>query len=81
VLAAVLLLALLPGISLAQGDGPGAQRMIPVEPWVVVPTYIDIWSNQNFQQSMLINDADMDADIFGVSMLRAFDRGGRYAQL
>jgi len=80
-LAALVLSAMVPGISLAQGDGPGAQRMIPVGPWVVVPTYIDISSNQNFQQSILINDADIKADIYGVSMLHAFEWSGRYAQI
>jgi hypothetical protein len=80
-LVALVLSALVPGGASAQGDGPGAQRMIPVGPWVVVPTYIDISSNQNFQQSILINDADINADLYGVSMLHAFDWGGRYAQI
>ena len=74
-------LLLITSAALAQGDGPRAQTMLPTGPWVLVPTYIDISSNQNFQQSILINGADIDADVSGLTVMRAFSINGRYAQV
>ncbi len=74
-------LLLVPGTARAQGDGPRVFLHSPVGLNVLSFTYMDLSSNYNFAQDILIPGADIDSDIEVLSYMRFFDVGGRFAEI
>ena len=77
----VALLACLPAVALAQGDGPRVYSLAPVGLNVVSLTYMRLDANVNFQQSILLGNAEINSDVVAVSYLRFFPVAGRFAQI
>ncbi len=65
----------------AQGDGPRSQLLAPVRGNVFAPTYLDLSSNFNFAQDILIKDADISSEVGVATYIHYFAIGGRFAQL
>lgn len=79
---ALLCVALLfSGHAQAQGDGPKSQPQIPISTTILAPTYLHEDGNYNPAGTIFLPDAHVRADILAFSVLRAFDLGGRYAQI
>mgnify|MGYP003440741378 FL=1 len=74
-------LLLAPAIAWAQGDGPRSQQPMPVGTSVLVPTWLNMSMNSDFSQSILLVDADVDADIFLGIYIRSFAVGDRSGQI
>ena len=66
--------------ALAQGDGPKAQLMMPVDANLVAPTYIDLSGNYNPSGSILVPGAEVKPTLGVLSYKRSFALGGRYAE-
>ena len=79
---ALVLLSLLalPGTARAQGDGPRAYLFAPDGLNAVAITYMELSSNYNFAQDILIPGAELDSDVEAVAYNRYFNLGGRFAQ-
>lgn len=69
------------GPASAQGDGPRSQVPLPVGTNVLVPTWLDMEMNSDFSQSILLLDADVEADILLGIYIRSFAVGDRYGQI
>ncbi len=65
----------------AQGEGPRVYLMAPVGINALSATYMDLSSNMNFSQSILIPDANVTSDITALNYNHFFDLGGRFAEL
>ena len=65
----------------AQGDGPRVYTPAPAGINALSLTFMGLSSNFNFAQSILIEDADIDSDVWALSYTRFFSLGGRLAQL
>ncbi len=76
-----LLMLTLAAPAAAQGDGPRSQVMFPPGMNFFVPTYLRLSGDFDFTQSILLDDADVDSDVFVITYFRAFGLGGRYAQI
>ncbi len=80
-LVAFFALCALPGRAEAQGEGPRTYLPAPVGTNMLVPAWLSISSNFNFSQEILVEGADIQANIFVATYIRVFDIGGRLAQL
>ena len=65
----------------AQGDGPRAQLLSPVGVNLFAPTYLDLSSNFNFAQNILIKDADITSRVGVATYIRFFSIGDCFAQV
>jgi hypothetical protein len=65
----------------AQGEGPRVYTLSPVEINAVSLTWMDLSSNFNFSQTILVEDADLASDIWALNYNRFFSVGGRFAEL
>lgn len=74
-------LLLHPAQAEAQGDGPRVQLLSPVGANVFAPAYLDLDSNFNFAQDILVNDADITSRIGVATYIRFFRIGDRFAQV
>ncbi|MEA3291279.1 MAG: transporter [Pseudomonadota bacterium] len=72
---------LLPARVEAQGEGPRVYLMAPVGINALSATYMDLSSNMNFAQSILLPNADVTSEILALNYNRFFDIGGRFAEL
>ncbi len=72
---------LLPAPAAAQGDGPRSQVMFPTGMNFFVPTYLRLSGDFDFTQTILLDEADVDSDVWVMTYFRAFGLGGRYAQI
>ena len=81
-LGALLLLGLLlaPGAARAQGDGPRAYLFAPDGLNAIAITYMEMSSNYNFAQDILIPGAELDSDVEAFAYNRYFGLGGHFAQ-
>jgi hypothetical protein len=70
-----------PGRASAQGDGPPSQTLLPVGYNFIVPAYLRLKSDFDFSQTVLHPGAMVTSDIYVITYMRAFDFGGRYAQI
>jgi hypothetical protein len=77
----VALVACLPAVALAQGDGPRVYSLGPVGFNVLSLTYMGMDANYNFQQTVLLGNADINSDVVALSYLRLFRVGGRFANI
>ena len=57
----------------AQGDGPRAYLLSPVGMNVFAPTYLDLSSNFNFAQDILIKDADISSEVGVATYIHYFN--------
>ena len=83
-LAALLLLPgllLAPGPARAQGEGPRVYALAPVGLNAVSVTYMQMSSNYNFAQDILIQNADIKSNVWAFSYNRFFNVGGRFAEI
>jgi hypothetical protein len=80
-LALVLALAVATSPALAQGDGPRVYPLAPTGLNIVSGTYMNMGSNFNFQQDILIVGADISSNVGALSYLHTFGIAGRFAQL
>lgn len=71
----------LPGTARAQGDGPRVFLLSPTGLNVISVTWMELSSNYNFAQDILIPNADVDSDVEAFSYVRFFNVGGRFAQI
>jgi hypothetical protein len=80
---ALVLVSLLsaPGVARAQGDGPRAWLFAPDGLNAVSLTWMELSSNYNFGQDILIPGADIDSDVEALAYIRYFGLGGRFAQI
>jgi hypothetical protein len=69
-----------PSLGFAQGDGPRSWLPAPVGTNVVIPMYLHFESNFNFQQTILLKDADIASDVGVVTYFYDFSLGGRLSQ-
>ncbi|MBE9549117.1 MAG: transporter [Proteobacteria bacterium] len=76
-----LLLALLPGNALAQGEGPRVYMPAPVGTNALSLTWMDMKSNMNFAGNILIPGAKIQSDILALNYNRWFAIGGRLAEI
>jgi hypothetical protein len=65
----------------AQGDGPRVQLLSPVGANVLAPTYLDLSSNFNFAQDILVEGADITSRVGVATYIRFFRIGDRFAQV
>ena len=65
----------------AQGEGPRVYLLSPVDINALSLTWMDLSSNFNFSQSILIEDADVRSDIWALNYNRFFSVGGRFAEI
>ena len=72
---------LLPGQALAQGEGPRTYLPAPDGTNVFAFTYMNISSNMDSNQSMLIEGANIRLNIFVPTYQRYFSLGGRLSQV
>lgn len=72
---------LLPGFTLAQGEGPRVYPPAPVGTNVLSVTWMDLESNMNFAGNILIPEADISSTIFALNYNRYFAIGDRLAEL
>jgi hypothetical protein len=72
---------LLPAMLRAQGDGPRVQLLAPVDINALSLTYMDMASNLNFAGNILIQDANIESDVFALNYNRFFSLGGRFAEI
>lgn len=69
-----------PTFGFAQGDGPRSWLPAPVGTNVVVPMYLHFESNFNFQQTILVKDADIASDVGVVTYFHLFSLRGRLSE-
>lgn len=80
-LAMVGLMCLLPVEAEAQGDGPRVHLLAPVGVNALSLTYMDLASNMNFTQEILLEDADIGSRVAVFNYNRFFSLGGRFAEI
>jgi hypothetical protein len=80
-LALVGLVCLLPAEAEAQGDGPRVHLPAPAGMNALSLTYMDLASNMNFTQDILIEDAAIESDVTALNYNRFFSLGGRFAEI
>lgn len=66
----------LPGLASAQGDGPRSFQHKPIGLNILTPMYLNIDSNFNFQQTILVKDADVVSDVGVLTYVRTFAVAG-----
>jgi len=76
----LLTLVALPATARAQGDGPRAYLFAPDGLNAIAITYMELSSNYNFAQDILIPGAELDSDVEAVAYNRYFNLGGHFAQ-
>ena len=72
---------LLPGFTLAQGEGPRVYPPAPVGTSALSATWMGLESNMNFAGNILIPEADISSTIFALNYNRYFAIGDRLAEL
>jgi hypothetical protein len=72
---------LLPGYTLAQGEGPRVYVPAPVGTNILSATWMDLNSNMNFTGSILIPDAKISSTIIALNYNRYFSIGDRLAEI
>jgi len=78
---AIFALTLLPSWTFAQGEGPRVYLLAPVGINALSATYMDLSSNMNFSQNILIPDAKVTSNVFALNYNRFFALGDRFAEL
>jgi hypothetical protein len=81
VILAVALCLAASGTARAQGDGPRVFLLSPTGLNVFSFTYMELSSNYNFAQDILVPSADLDSDVEAFAYIRFFNVGGRFAQI
>lgn len=76
-----LLLLMLAGAAIAQGDGPRSQVQIPTHVNFLVPTYLNLTGNYNLNGNILLPGADINPNVFVLTYMRAWAIGDNYAQI
>ena len=74
-------LALVPAIAFAQGDGPRVHTPAPVGIHVPSLTWMDVASNQNFADDILIPGGGLEGTIWALNYNHMFALGDRFAEL
>lgn len=77
----VLLVVLFQQSLFAQGDGPRTMLLAPNNLNLFTPAYLNLSSNFNFAQDILIDGADISSSIVPVTYIRYFSIGNRFAQI
>jgi len=72
---------LLPGYTLAQGEGPRVYPPAPVGTNALSVTWMDLESNMNFAGSILIPEANISSTIIALNYNRYFAIGDRLAEI
>ena len=72
---------LLPGLALAQGEGPHVYLPAPDGTNIFSFTYMNLSTNLNFNQSIKLKDADIKINIFVPTYMRYFSLGGRLSEV
>ena len=64
----------------AQGDGPRGQLLAPKGLWVLTPAYLHLRSNFNFTGDIFLEQAEIQSNVFPITITHMFGIGGRMAQ-
>jgi Putative MetA-pathway of phenol degradation len=72
---------LLPGRALAQGEGPHVYLPAPDGTNVLSFTYMNLSTNLNFSQSLLIKNSSLELNIYVPTYQRYFSIGGRLSEV
>jgi hypothetical protein len=70
-----------PSTAAAQGEGPRVYLLSPVDVNALSATWMDLSSNFNFSQTILIEDADIGSSVYAVNYNRFFSVGDRFAEI
>jgi hypothetical protein len=70
-----------PRATAAQGEGPRVYLFSPVGVNALSLTWMDLASNFNFSQTILVEDADIASDVLALNYNRFFSVGGRFAEI
>jgi hypothetical protein len=65
----------------AQGEGPRVYLLSPVDLNALSLTWMDLSSNFNFSQTILIEDADIESEVLALNYNRFFSLSGRFAEI
>jgi len=77
----LLLMLMMSARAVAQGEGPRVYLLAPVGINALSATYMDMSSNMNFDQSILIPDAKVSSEVLALNYNRFFAVGDRFAEL
>ncbi len=77
----VWLFLLASALGFSQGDGPKTMLMAPTNLNLFTPAYLNMSSNYNFAQDILIEGADITSDVIPVSFIRFMKIGNRFAEV
>jgi hypothetical protein len=67
--------------AMAQGDGPRSFILLPKDVWAINARWLAMDQNLVPAGTILVPNAEIDIDVFPITLYRTFSLGGRFAQL